>query len=111
MVSKDVFRRVMASKPSRSCRYTSTTIFPRNEGLEKLLFTVLDSMQDEHVSLIVGDFNGLAWRQTIFENSHQNSIPGGLPGHKASYLCRVVEPFLVKGLTCAVSSYTQIHMI
>ena len=74
-------------------------------------------MQDEHVNLIAGDFNGAAWRQTSGNNCHQTSTleealaDTDLPMPPGPHLCGVLELFLANGMKCAVSSYAQTHII
>ena len=66
--------RATAKKFSLSCLCTSTTT-PKKRGLgKKLLLAVRATMQEEHVDLVAGDFNGAAWRQSKGNNIQPTSI-------------------------------------
>ena len=48
--------------------------FAKKRGIgKKLSLTIRSIMQDEHVNLGAGDFNGAAWRQTSGDNRHPTS--------------------------------------
>ena len=60
---------------SRSCLCTSTTTTPKKRGIgKKLLLTIRATVQEEHMDLVAGDFNGAAWRQSNGNNSQPTSI-------------------------------------
>ena len=82
----------------------------------KLLRTIRTIMQDEHVNLLTGDFNGAAWPHTSGNNLFRRVLlrrylPTRTFRFLAPHHCGVLELFLVTGLTCAVSSYAQTHII
>ena len=41
---------------------------------KKLLLVIRATMQEEHVDLVAGDFNGAAWRQSYGNNPQPTSI-------------------------------------
>ena len=88
--------------------------FAKKRGLgKKLLLTIRDFVQNEHVNLVAGDFNGAAWRQTSGNNPHPTSTleeafadtdfpmspgptplwgPGAVPGEWADVCGFIVHP-------------------
>ena len=70
-----VSKRAVANIFSRSCLCTSTTTTPKKRGIgKKLLLTIRATVQEEHMDLVAGDFNGAAWRQSNGNNSQPTSI-------------------------------------
>ena len=53
----------------------SNNNYAKKRGIgKKLLLTIRAIMQEEHVGLVAGDFNGAAWRQSNSNNPQRTSI-------------------------------------
>ena len=127
VVSKAAFRR-QPRKGQKTFTVMSlhiNNINAKKRGIgKKFLLTIRAIMQDEHVDLVAGEFNGAAWRQSSGNSPQPTSTleeafadtdfpmppgntplcgPGGVPGEWSDVCCFINTPEIVLEIRVATT--------